>query len=142
MQPPDKPAEIDFVRDLLDDAIDLGPGIDLRDVAITITDIPTELTGTLQSTSGQPTAGYFIVALPADRQLLRPGSRRILWTRPDTSGRFKFEWPPAGEYVITAMTDLDPIDLLDTAFLEQVAAAGIKVSVPEGQTTTQDLRIK
>ena len=129
-------------RDLLDGAVELGPGIDLRDVVVTLSDIPTELTGTLQSASGQPTAGYFIVALPANRELLTPRSRRILWTRPDTSGRFTFAWPPAGDYVIAALTDLDPIDLQDLAFLEQVASAGIKVTVPEGQKTTQDLRIR
>lgn len=129
-------------RDLLDGANQLGPGIDLRDVVVTLSDIPTELTGMLQSASGQPTAGYFIVALPADRSLLRPGSRRILWTRPDTSGRFTFAWPPAGEYVLTALTDLDPLDLQDPAFLDQVASGGIKVSVPEGQKVTQDLRIR
>ncbi len=129
-------------RDLLDGAIELGPGIDLRDVVVTLSDIPTELTGTLQSASGQPTAGYFIVALPADPALLQPRSRRILWTRPDTSGRFTFLWPPAGEYVLTALTDLDPLDLQDPAFLTQVASAGLKVTVPEGQKTAQDLRIR
>jgi hypothetical protein len=129
-------------RDLFDGVLELGPSTDLRDVVITLTDIPTELTGTLQSASGQPTAGYFIVALPANRELLTPRSRRILWTRPDTSGRFTFAWPPAGDYVLTALTDLDPLDLGDLAFLEQVAQAGIKVTVPEGQKITQDLRIK
>ena len=129
-------------RDLFDGVLELGPSTDLRDVVITLTDIPTELSGTLQSASGQPTAGYFIVALPANRELLTPRSRRILWTRPDTSGRFTFAWPPAGDYVLTALTDLDPLDLGDLAFLEQVAQAGIKVTVPEGQKITQDLRIK
>jgi hypothetical protein len=129
-------------RDLFDGLLDLSPSTDIRDVVVTLTDVPTELTGTLQSASGQPTAGYFIVALPADRQLVQPRSRRILWTRPDTAGRFTFAWPPAGEYVLTALTDLDPLDLGDPAFLEQVATAGIKVMVPEGQKTTQNLRIR
>jgi hypothetical protein len=129
-------------RNLLDDALDLGPGVDLRDVVVTFSDVRTEISGTLQSGAGEITTEYYIVALPTDRSLWRPKSRRILSTRPATNGLFVFPDLPAGEYIIAALTDLDPIDLMDAVFLEQIAPTGAKVTVAEGEKKVQDLRIR
>ena len=49
---------------------------------------------------------------------------------------------PAGSYLLAALTDLDALDLLDMAFLEQIAPAGVKVSIGEAEKKVQDLRIK
>ena len=129
-------------RDLLDDPIELLPGTVIRDVTILFSDSPSELSGSLQSASGQPTTDYHIVLLPEDRTLWRPGSRRIRSARPSTAGRFVFSNVPTGSYLLAALTDLDPLDLLDLSFLEQIAPAGVKVSVNEGEKKVQDLRIK
>jgi hypothetical protein len=129
-------------RNLLDDVLDLGPGVDIRNVVVTFSDARTEISGTLQSGAGEVTTEYYIVALPADRAQWRPKSRRILSTRPATDGRFVFADLPAGEYIIAALTDLDPIDLMDATFLEQIAPTGAKVTVVEGEKTIQNLKIR
>jgi hypothetical protein len=128
-------------RDLLDTPIE-GPAVNLRDVTLTLSDRRTELSGTLQSASGQPVSEYYVVAFSADRSNWRYGSRRNLSTRPATDGRFVFGDLPAGAYLIAALTDLDPLDWQDAAFLEQVAPAAIKVTVAEGEKKVQDLRIR
>ena len=129
-------------RDLLDDLLELGPGIDVPNVVVTFTDARTEISGTLQSGAGQITTDYYIVALPLDRSLWRPKARRILSVRPATDGRFVFADPPAGEYLIAALSDLDPLELMDVAFLEQIVPAGVKVAVAEGERRVQDLKIR
>jgi hypothetical protein len=129
-------------RDLLDDAIEMGLGTEIRNVTVVFSDVVTELNGTLQSSAGQLTTDYDVILLPADRALWRPKSRRILSTRPSTDGRFVFSNVPAGEYVLAAMDDLDPLDLLDPAFLGQIAPSGIKVAIAEGETKTQNIRIR
>jgi hypothetical protein len=129
-------------RNLLDDVLELGPGMDFRDVVVSFSDARTEISGTLQTGAGELTTEYYIVALPADRALWRPKSRRILFVRPATDGRFVFVDPPAGEYVIAALSDLDPIDLMDPSFLENIAPAGVKVAVADGEKKVQDLRIR
>jgi len=129
-------------RDLLDGVMDLVPGMEIRDVTIIFSDTPSELAGTLQSASGQPTTDYYIVLMPEDRALWRQKSRRIVSARPSTTGRFAFANVPAGAYIVAALSDLDPLDLLDLSFLEQIAPAGVKVSVAEGEKKVQDLRIK
>jgi hypothetical protein len=129
-------------RNLLDDWVEPGLGSDLKDVVVTFSDARTEISGTLQTGAGNLTTDYYIVAIPADRTMWRPKSRRILSVRPATDGRFVFADLPAGEYLIAALTDLDPIDLMDATFLEQVAPAGVRVAVAEGEKKVQDLRIR
>jgi hypothetical protein len=129
-------------RDLLDDVIDIVPGQEIRQVTVLYSDSPAELSGTLQSASGQPSTDYHIVLLPEDRAQWRASSRRIKSARPSTAGRFVFANVPAGSYLLAALSDLDPLDLLDMSFLEQIAPAGVKVSVAEGEKKVQDLRIK
>jgi hypothetical protein len=49
---------------------------------------------------------------------------------------------PAGEYFIAALTDLDPAEWQDPAFLDQIAPAAIKVTLAEGEKKRTDIRIK
>jgi hypothetical protein len=129
-------------RSLLDDAIELGPGVDVRDVTVKFSDELTQLSGTLQGVAGQIITEYYIVAIPTDKSIWRPRSRRILSVRPATDGRFVFNDLPAGEYTIAALTDLDPVDLWDTAVLTQIAAAGAPVAIADGEKKVHDLRIR
>jgi hypothetical protein len=48
---------------------------------------------------------------------------------------------PPGDYVIAALTDMEPSDLLDPSFLETLLPSGVTVRIDEGGRTIQDLRI-
>jgi hypothetical protein len=61
---------------------------------------------------------------------------------PASDGTYKVQGLPAGEYYVCALTDLDPIDWQAASFLEQVAPAGYKVVVREGEKIVQDLQIR
>ena len=128
-------------RDLLDSTLE-GPAVALRNVVVTLSDKRTEVAGMLQSASGQPISDYYVVAFSADRANWRPGSRRSASARPVTNGRFVIPDLPAGDYFLAALTDLDPLEWQTAEFLEQVAAAGVRVKIAEGEKKIQDLRIK
>jgi hypothetical protein len=127
-------------RDLLDDTVDVR-GSDITGVAVRFTDRRSELAGTLQSAAGLPAPDYFVVVFPSDRALWRAGSRRIASTRPDTTGAFSIRDLPGGAYLLAALTDLEPADLEDPAFLEEMAAQSVPVTIVDGQRTVQDIRI-
>jgi hypothetical protein len=114
----------------------------IDDVVITFSDRPTGVRGTLTAGDGSPVSDYFVVVLPRDRALWRPETRRIQSARPATDGRFSIQDLPAGEYLLAALTDVEPEDLKNTSFLEQLAAASIGVVVKEGEVVVQDVRIK
>jgi hypothetical protein len=128
-------------RDLLDASI-AGPSVQLRNVTVTLTDKRTEISGVLTSGTGQPVNEYYVVAFSADRAYWRAGSRRSASTRPATDGRYAFTDLPPGDYLVAALTDLDPDEWQEPAFLSQVAPSAIGISLAEGQTKRQDLRIK
>ena len=128
-------------RDLLDEVLD-GANLRLSDVTLTFADAPTTLSGTLQSASGQPTARYFVVVFAADRRYWREGSRRSVAVRPSTDGRFTFPELPAGDYLLAALTDVEPGDWQRAEFLEQLAPAAVRITIGWGERKVQDIRVK
>lgn len=125
------------------DALDVPftVGTDVGGAVITFTDRPTELTGSLLDTDGKPAPEYFIVAFPVDRSIWTPQSRRIKSARPGNTGSFRIVGLPPGDYYVCAMTDLEPNLLNTTAYLDQLVAGSIKLSLTEGEKTIQDLKI-
>jgi protocatechuate 3,4-dioxygenase beta subunit len=128
-------------RDALDGALTIRPG-DRTELVLTYTDRPTEMTGQFQDETGRPAPDYFIVLFPADRARWTPGSRRIVSTRPGNDGRYSMRGLPPGEYLLAALTDLDPQDLFSASFFEQLVPLALKVTLAEGQPTKQDLTVK
>jgi hypothetical protein len=111
------------------------------DLTITFTDTPTGVRGTFQDRNGRAATDYYVLAFPADRQYWKPGSRRIRMMRPGTDGAFSATGLSAGDYLLAALTDLEPGEWNDPQLLEQLAASAIKITLRAGQITTQDIRI-
>ena len=88
-----------------------------------------------------PAPDYFIIVFPADRTRWYSGSRHIQATRPGTDGRFSIANVGPGDYHLAAVTDVDQFEWFDPAFLDQLVPAAVKVTLVEGETRTQDLRV-
>ena len=128
-------------RDVLDYPLELQPNQEIGGALLTFVDRTQEVTGTIQDTTGAPTADYSIILFPADKSYWVPLSRRIQSVRPGTDGRFTFRGIPAGEYRLTAVTDVEPGEWYDPEFLSQLANASITVSVREGERKVQDMKV-
>jgi hypothetical protein len=111
------------------------------DWTVTYTDKPTSLTGVLQDTSGRAATDYYILVFSSDRKYWTPGSRRVRMTRPATDGTFSVKGLPPGEYFVAALTDLETGEWNDATLLEQLTGSSAKVTLRDGETTTQDFRI-
>jgi len=128
-------------RDLLDQTLAFEPGQDLSGVTVTMTDRHTELSGVLQTAEGQPATQYDVIVFPADPALRRPRSRRMQSARPGSDGTFIVRDLPGGDYILAAVTDMDPREWQAPSFLDRVGTAGVKVTLVDGGKTRQDLRI-
>ncbi len=129
-------------RDVLDAPLDVRAGDTVADLVITFTDHPSELAGRLQNASGRAAPDYYIIAFAADRAFWTPLSRRVRQVRPGNDGTFSVRGLPTGDYWIAALTDVEPGEWYDPAFLAQLVPAAARVSVRDGARTVQDLMIK
>jgi hypothetical protein len=127
-------------RDLFDTPLDVAAS-DVTGVEITLSDQHSHLTGRLLLATGTPASAYFVVAFPADRAQWATPSRRMKSTRPATDGQFRLDDLPAGSYCLAAVTDADQETWQSPAFLTQLLAAGVQVTIGDGETRTQDLKV-
>jgi len=128
--------------DVSDIPFEIKPGQNVEGIVATLTDRPAEISGTLQSADGQPAPEYVLVVFSADPRYWVARTRRTQQVRPDVTGRFVARDLPAGEYLISAVTDLEDGQWNDPAFLAELAArAPIKITVAEGDRKVQDIRI-
>jgi hypothetical protein len=111
------------------------------DWTITFTDTPTTLTGVFQDAGGRAATEYYLLVFSSDRRHWTPGSRRIRMTRPGTDGAFTVKGLPAGEYLLTALPDLETGEWNDPALLEQLVKSSATITPRDGETTTQNYRI-
>ncbi len=129
-------------RDLLDAPLDFaGPGQDIRDAVLTLTDRRTELTGRLQTAAGQPATEYVVIVFSADRAHWFPGALRTRAVRPASDGVFSVTELPAGRYLVAAVTAAVTDEWQRPSFLEQLAQFAVPVAVSDGATVRQDLQI-
>jgi uncharacterized protein (DUF2141 family) len=128
-------------RDALDQPLEVKPTEDASGTVTLTTRMPT-LSGKLQDSTGQPTSAYTIIVFPGDERLWLPESRRIRATRPATDGRYAFNDLPAGDYRLVAVTDADPGQWFDPAFLRELAAVAMPIVLGEGERRVQDLKVK
>jgi len=128
-------------RDIADLPIQINPGEDLTGVVVTMTDQPTEVSGTVLDSLNRPTPGFPIVVFAADRVYWSAGSARVRKVQPASNGKYTISGLPPGEYYVCAVTDAEPNDLKDTAFLESLATASFKITLKPGEKRTLDLKL-
>jgi len=105
---------------------------------VTFTDHATSLSGRLQ---GAPVAsGFTVVLFPDDRSLWLPRARRIQASIVSTDGAYSFTNVPPGDYWIAAVTDAEPGEWFDPAFLQRLLPSGTKLAIGEGERMTLDVR--
>ena len=128
-------------RDALDHSLVVEPNQEVSGMLLTFVDRTQEVSGTIQDTMGKPTSDYTIILFAADKSFWQPQARRIQSARPGTDGKFAFRNIPAGEYRITAVTDVEPGEWFDPEFLAAIISASVPVQVNEGEKKVQDLKV-
>lgn len=136
-----KSVRIGIGPDIADTPIEIDAGRDLSGLVVTLTDRPTVLSGKVFDRDGRPTSAFPIVIFSTNPALWSPGSRQVQQVRAATDGTYRLAGLPAGEYYVGAVTALDLEDLLDPAFLQQIVPIAFKLTLVEGETRQQDLKL-
>ncbi len=121
---------------------EVAQGANIENVVLTLTDRRAEITGMLQDASGKPAPEYVLIVYSADPRYWVPRTRRTQSVRPDINGTFIARDLPAGDYFVSAVTDIEDGQWNDPAFLAALAAsAPVKVTLAEGEKKTQNIRV-
>jgi hypothetical protein len=128
-------------QDLADTGIDLRADVPVTGIVVTLTNQPAQLGGTVIDSTGRPTGAFPIVVFSTDRAHWGAGSRRVLQAQPASDGKFTVIGLPAGEYFLAAVTRLEPGDLANRQFLEDLLSASLRITIRDGEQKTQDLKL-
>ena len=129
-------------QNAVDKTFELTPS-GITDMVVTFTDKRSVVSGLVRDTDGQPGTAATVAVFPTDRGLWRlPGmaSRRVQTAAPTREGRYTFGGLPDGEYSVVAIDAPTP-DFSDPHFLTKTMPFASRVTIAEGQTVTQDLRV-
>jgi hypothetical protein len=111
-------------------------------LAVSFTDSPAEISGTILDAAGRPTPEYMILVFAANPAGWGPGSRRVQQRRPSSDGRFVFGNLAPGDYLLAAVTDVEQFQWFDSSYLEKLAPFAIKVGVAEAEKKVQDIAVR
>jgi hypothetical protein len=114
----------------------------ITNAVVTLTDQPAEISGKLIDGDGRSVPGMTLVLFPTDRAAWTMNASRVNRnTRSGLDGTFRFTAALPGEYYLVVLTELDTNDWSDPAFKEQLAGAGITLSLKKGEKKVQDIKI-
>ena len=129
-------------RDITDTPIEIRSGQEITRVTMTFTDAVSEINGTLTSGQGVPVTDYTVLAFPTDSSLWNAQSRHIATARPDQNGKFRIRNLPAGSYYMATVDPSQQGEWFEPAYLEEQRLGATNVVIGDGETKTQDFRIR
>jgi hypothetical protein len=128
-------------QDISDTPLEFTPGQNVDGLEVIFTKKVTELTGLVRDDKGQPALDSSIVVFPGDSSRWTYQSRYLRTARVDQDGRFRIRLPAHDDYRVVAVRELEEGRSADPEFLESVRDLASRVSLREGQTAVQDLKV-
>ncbi|MCC7186749.1 MAG: carboxypeptidase regulatory-like domain-containing protein [Acidobacteria bacterium] len=129
-------------RETLDDPFEVGLGQDVTGLRVTVSPASTVVSGTLLDQLGRPAPEFAVIMFSIDRAHWATAPRRMTGlVRLDSQGAYRIAGLPPGSYYLSAVTDASPQQLADPAFLEELAAAALTVTLTPGEQKRQDLKL-
>jgi uncharacterized protein (DUF2141 family) len=126
----------------LDFPLEVTAESDIVEVVMTLTDKLSDLSGAVTDTAGRPVYEATVIAVATDSRYWTLGTRRVVTSQPAADGRYTFRGLPPGEYRLAVVTDFELENRLDPVYLRQLFAISTTVTVGEGGTVRQDLKLR
>ena len=120
---------------------DSGPA----SVELVFTDQRTELSGAVRDSQGRPTSDACVYVFPADSNRWKdfgPLPRSFRRVRAEADGAYRITELPSGAYHVVAAGADVPDNWLNPEFLRRLAAAGIMITIADGNVQNRDLIIR
>jgi hypothetical protein len=130
-------------RDVSDEPLEIE-GRDVDDVAVTFTDRPSEISGTVRDEGSAIATNADVIVFTTDRARWSDGGlgpRRARSTRASRSGTYSFIGLPRGDYVVVALDAAESAAWQDPKRLDALSRSGVHVTIADAEKHVQDLKI-
>ena len=87
-------------------------------------------------------SGLGCASFSTDSDFWRAQSRHISTARPDQTGKYRIRGLPAGEYYVTTVDPAEQGEWFEAAYLEERRIGAARVTVNEGDTKTNDFKVR
>ena len=129
-------------QDITDTGMEFTPGRTYEGLQVIFTRKTTDLSGLVTDDRNRPVVDATVLVFPASRDRWTFQSRFMRAARPDTNGRYAFRnLPPADDYLIIAVQNLEPGQFTDPEFLERARDEAKPLTLGEGETKSVDVRL-
>ncbi len=128
-------------QDVTDTPIDFVPGRDVDGIEIVFTRKRTELSGTVTNDRGEVDTDATVLIFSSDRERWTAMTRFVRTARPAQDGRYNMRGMPPHDYLVVAVRNVEMGQWQDPDFLESVRDQAVRVSLGEGETKVQDLKV-
>lgn len=128
--------------DVTDEGIDFGSGRVVEGVEVVLTRKLTRLSGAVTGPDGRPATTGMVLIFPADERRWGQMSRYVRFMPITAESRFEIRGvPPYDDYRIIAIPPIEDGLWTDPEFLRGLLDTSTRLSLAEGDTKTQDLRL-
>ena len=126
-------------EDITDRALDVDAQQRLEDVRVTVTDVASEVNGTVRDSRGRPVPEALVVIIPEAAQFWTRASRRFSLARTDAAGHYRVRGLPAGDYRAVASVELDESDVHRRDLLQAISEHGQPLTLDAPRVHALDL---
>jgi hypothetical protein len=127
--------------DVTDTPIDFVPGRTIEGLQVVFTRKRTEISGLITGERNVPETDATVIAFSQDPSRWGFATRYVRTARPSQDGRYSLRGLPPHDYLVVAVKDIEVGQWQDPEFLETLSAQAVRVSLNEGATHVQDLKV-
>lgn len=127
--------------DVTDTPIDYVPGRTVEGLEVVFTRKRTELSGLITADRNVPETDATVIVFSEDASRWGFSTRYVRIARPTQDGRYSLRGMPPHDYLVVAVKEVETGQWQDPEFLESMRAHAVRVSLDEGATRVQDLKV-
>ena len=127
--------------DVTDAPMEFVPGHTIEGLVIVLTRKLTELTGQIIGERNAPDTDATVIAFADSADRWTFGSRYIRVARPNQDGRYTLRGLPPHDYLVAVVKELEGGQAQDPEFLDSLRAQAVRVTLNEGESKVQDLKL-
>lgn len=128
-------------HDITDTPVEATEGVDLSGIEIVMTQVVSEISGSVQDSRGNATNDYVVVIFAPEPERWGLQTRFVKLGRPDQTGRFLIRGLPPGSYLAAALEYAEPGEETNPEFLERLKPLGTSIRVAEGEKKALTLKL-